>query len=183
MAPAPRPPRRVPPLLIGAGVLVVAAGFGLPRLVVGAAPDTDPPSATAPTASEGPGLGWALARFAVCLAAVCGLCVGVARLTARRPPAPPAGMAVTAALALDPRCTVYLVTAGDRRLLVGIDAGGVKGVVELPGAVPVTPEPPPVAEAAPPPAGSVTVGPVRVAVAAVRDDIARLLQKLRHQPG
>lgn len=184
MAPAPRQPPKVPPRLLAAGVLVMAVGFGLPRLMTTSpAPAKPEPTAAAAPAlpPDGPGLGASLVRLAVCLAVVCGLCVGAARLVAKPPPAPPKGMAVTAALPIDPRCTVYLVTAGDRRLLVGTDPAGVKAVVELPGPPPEAATPEPAAAAAEP----VVVGPVKVPAPALaptlRDDIAQLLDKLRHQ--
>jgi hypothetical protein len=84
-APAPPPVRRVPPLLVGAGLLVIAAGFGLPRLLPDPAPAAavaaDPGTPAPPP--DGPGLGASLGRMVVSLAVVCGLCVGVARLVAR----------------------------------------------------------------------------------------------------
>jgi flagellar biogenesis protein FliO len=113
--------------------------------------------------------------MAVSLVVVCGLCVGVARLVARKPPPPATGMAVSAALAVDPRCSVYLVTAGDRRLLLGVDAAGVKAVLELPG----PPEPAASTEATVP--GPAVVGPVRVPTAALPDGIASLLERIRTQ--
>lgn len=184
MAPAPRPPLKVPPRLLAAGVLVVAVGFGLPRLLTTPAAPAKPeptPAASPALPPDGPGLGAALARLAVCLAVVCGLCVGAARLVAKPPPAPPKGMAVTAALPIDPRCTVYLVTAGDRRLLVGTDPAGVKAVVELPGPPPELTTPEPVAEVTAT-AEPVVVGPVKVPAPDIRGDIAALLDKLRQQP-
>lgn len=138
-APAPPPARRVPPLLAGAGLLVILGGFGLPRLLSDPAPaaapaPAEPAAVGKPTPpADGPSLGAALGRFAVSLIVVCGLCVVAARLLAKKSLPPAKGMAVTAALNVDPRCSVYLVTAGDRRLLLGIDPAGVKAVLELPG--------------------------------------------------
>ncbi|MBX9578678.1 MAG: flagellar biosynthetic protein FliO [Gemmataceae bacterium] len=175
-APAPPPIRRVPPLLVGAGLLVIAGGFGLPRLLS----DPVPAAVTAADAgkpappADGPGLGAALGRMVVSLVLVCGLCVGVARLVGRKPLPPAKGMAVAAALSVDPRCSVYLVTAGDRRLLLGVDAAGVKAVLELPGP---PPEPAPAPEATTP--EPVVVGPVRMLSAGLPDQIASLLARIR----
>ncbi|MBX9628679.1 MAG: flagellar biosynthetic protein FliO [Gemmataceae bacterium] len=177
--PAPPPARRVPPLLVGAGLLVIAGGFGLPRVLPEPAPATpaDPASKAAPAPpADGPGLGASLGRLAVSLVVVCGLCVGVARLVAKKPTAPQKGMTIAAALTVDPRCSVYLVTAGDRRLLLGVDPAGVKAVLELPGP---PPEPAPRPEAA---AEPVVLGPVRVAAPAIPGDIAAVLDRLRQQP-
>ncbi|HEX4611427.1 MAG TPA: hypothetical protein VH092_24755, partial [Urbifossiella sp.] len=65
-APAAPPARRPHPALIGGGVLVVALGFGLPRLLsdpVGPAAAATPPTDPAATPA-GPGIGAALARLA-----------------------------------------------------------------------------------------------------------------------
>lgn len=193
-----RPPvRRVPPILIGAGILVVTIGFGLPRLLPEPDPDqgrtsrSESPVAAAkpghpgPVAPvDGPGLGVALARLAGSLVFVCGLCVLAARLVGKRAPAPTRNMEVLASLPVDLRCTVHLVRAGDRRLLLGIDPGGVKSLVELPGPAsgqeqevlnePVS-EPTP-AVVSP----GVVTGPVRVTVPSpTSDDIAALIARLR----
>jgi flagellar biogenesis protein FliO len=189
----PRPaPFRPSPLLIGIGVFVIAVGFGLPYLTSGAttaqtktepAPES-PKASSPPTGGEGPGLGTALARLIGCLVVVCGSCVIVARWVGRKAPAATGAMTVLAALPVDARCAVYLVRAGERRLLIGTDPAGVKALVELPGAVV---EPPP--EAPTEPAAVETpaevLGPVPVPPAAVpnappgRDEILALLARLR----
>ena len=195
-APAPPPANRVPPLLVGAGLLVMLGGFALPRLV----PDPTPATVAAatdakPTApADGPGLGMAVGRMAVSLVVVCGLCVGVARLVARKSPPPAKGMAVAAALTVDPRCSVYLVTAGDRRLLLGVDPAGVKAVLELPGpppeaagagvagaesSMPRFDQPRGIEDSAPATQYAAVVGPVRLTDATIPDQIASLLERLR----
>ncbi|MDB5312214.1 MAG: hypothetical protein JWO38_6416 [Gemmataceae bacterium] len=178
--------RRPAAALIGVGVLVVALGFGLPRLAPDVLPDPKPaasePAPVAPAAPvpvDGPGVGVSLARLAGSLVVVCGLCVAVTRLIGRRPAAPKPGMEVIASLPVDARCAVYLVRAGDRRLLVGLDAGGVKALVELPGPGPLPETPASPAEPAAP-AGSVVVGPVVVpADPPTPDEIADLIARLR----
>lgn len=140
---------RVPPVLIGGGILVVALGFGLPRLLLGSGegpvrPESAPSAPALPavvkpaiaTPSEGPGLGVAIARLVGSLVVVCGFCVLVTRLVTRRPALPKGKMELAAFLSIDLRCAVYLIRAGDRRLLVGIDPSGVKSLLELPGPPP-----------------------------------------------
>jgi len=66
------------------------------------------------------------------LAVVCALCVLVTRWMGKRGTADAGNMEVLASLAVDAQCGVYLVRAGERRLVMGIDAAGVKALVELP---------------------------------------------------
>lgn len=122
--------RRFSPVLIGAGVLVVALGFGLPRLMTG-------PTTSEPEAGESISLGPALARLAGSLVLVCGLCVVVTRLVNRKGTAASGPMQTVASIRVNMRCVVHLVQAGERRLLVGTDAGGVKVLLELPANAPV----------------------------------------------
>ena len=75
---------------------------------------------------------------------VCGLCVLVAKWVGPKTPPAPGLMDVAASIAVGP-CVLHLVRAGDRRLLVGTDPGGVKAVLELPGAPPEAPPDPPAA--------------------------------------
>lgn len=129
--------------LVAVGVLVVAAGLLLPRLLslspapVSAEADT-PPNAPEPPPAPADGgssssLVWVLAKLLFGLAIVAGACIGVARWSNRaRATAPPGILNALAKLAIDNRCVVHLVSAGSRRLLVGIDAGGVKVLLELP---------------------------------------------------
>lgn len=147
--PTPTPPARTgsfrpPPLLIGVGILIVALGFGLPYLIPGTPPLQNTPQPEVigqPTSPPHPahggvsGLGAMLGRLIGCLVAVCGCCVLIARLVGRQPPAPTGTMKVLAALPVDARCSLYLVLARNRRMLVGTDHAGVKALVELPGPV------------------------------------------------
>jgi flagellar protein FliO/FliZ len=126
--PAPKA-RRPHPALIGGGVLVVALGFGLPRLFT----DAPSPAASDPAAAPaGPGVGIALLKMAVAVAVAGGLCAVAARYAGKRAAADAGPLAVAAALRIDGRCVLHYVRAGDRRVLIGTDAGGVKALVELP---------------------------------------------------
>ena len=146
----PGPKRFRPPiaLLIG-GLVVVACGFVLPRLMTG----TDVglhSSSTIPSGSESPGalpeiatadgasLGWALARMALGIVVVGGLCIVLTRWLTKRTLPQATTMHVLASLAIDARSVVHLVRAGDRRLLVGKDFSGIKALVELPGKPAIT---------------------------------------------
>lgn len=180
--PTPPPPKspRVSPALIGAGALVIALGFGLPMLVPGAAPE--PPQHESAPKQAGPdpirppnatGLVAALLKLAVGLVVVCGLCVLVARKIGPKPPAAPGAMDVVASIAVG-QCVLHLVRAGDRRLLIGTDLGGVKAVLELPG-----PEPEPAPEPAAAPATASSSG---ATTPRTSDDVLNLLLRLRTRP-
>lgn len=174
-APAPQPKGpRVSPALLGAGVLVVALGFGLPMLTTGAAPAPAPQegakqAAPAPIQPPGgAGLLAALLKLAAGLVVACGLCVVVARLVGPKPPDAPGAMEVVASIAVA-RCVLHLVRAGDRRLLIGTDLGGVKAVLELPGSAP-EPQPEPAAAA-----------PLAAPAPLTKDEVLNLLLRLRTQ--
>jgi flagellar biogenesis protein FliO len=162
------PPAKPKPFhaLAAAGVVVVVLGLAAPRLVGG--PATPAPSPT-PTA-DGPSLGGLIAKLVVGVGVAAGLCVAFARL-AQKPPAAVGGMEVLASLAVGPG-VVHLVRAGDRRLLVGTDAGGVKAVTELP-SPPVEVAP---LEAAAPAEGTQVIGPLPATVpAGFEAELAALL--------
>jgi hypothetical protein len=201
MSPAPQPtpkPLRVPATLIGVGVLVVALGFGLPMFASGPvfekpAPATKaaneakdaPPDGPAPIVPpSATGLWPALARLAIGLAIVCGLCVLAAKWLGQKPPAAPGVMEVLASIQVA-RCVVHLVRAGDRRLLIGTDLGGVKSLLELPGPAPVLPPTPEAATATAPPAPDAGSPPPAPAAAAPpnREELLALLAKLLARPG
>jgi flagellar protein FliO/FliZ len=178
-------PKRISPALIGAGVLVIALGFGLPMLTPGTAPEAAPPrdagAKQAPPAPIQPtaatGLGASLLKLVVGLVVVCGLCILVAKWMGQKPPATPGAMEVVASIAVG-QCVVHLVRAGERRLLVGTDLGGVKALIELPGPAPELPEPPPVnAEAPTAPAAPTPAAPV------TQEEILKLLLQLRNRTG
>lgn len=142
MADGPAAKIRFSPGLIGAGVLVVALGFGIPQLLTtapspprGADPAVVPNASAVPALPQpvSPNLGPALLRLAVGMAVVCGLCVLATRYLIRPPgAAAPSEMEVLASLPLGNRCAVHLVRAGDHQLLIGTDAAGAKAVVEFP---------------------------------------------------
>jgi flagellar protein FliO/FliZ len=199
---------RPPPILIGVGILVVALGFGLPRVITGTTPDSSaaepnaagakpaPPWSGTPalptieSATERPGLVMAFARLVGGLVVVCGLCIVITRWMAKQTPAPVGTMEVLASLAVDVRCAIHLVRAGDRRLLIGTDLAGVKALTELPGRFSdLVPEPlpqPAAVEMPPKPASvteaSVVLGPVSVPMPPPppnRDEIMAILARLR----
>lgn len=174
---------RIPLALVGAGVLVIALGFALPQLTPGTTPAPAAPDSTAKQAApipiappSAPSLVGSLVKLAVGLAVVCGLCVLLAKWVGPKPPPAPGAMDVAASIAVGP-CVLHLVRAGDRRLLIGTDLGGVKAVLELPGAAPEpAPEPPaaePTAEPAPEPDAEVLT----------QQKLLNLLLQLRGQPG
>lgn len=149
-------PTRFSPALIGAGILVIAIGFGLPMLTSGAklenasAPQNtstprEPASSTTTKTPEpiqppsATGLGASLLRLVIGLAVVWGLCVFAAKWFAPKPPTTPGAMEVIASIEVA-RCVIHLVRAGERRLLIGTDFGGVKAILELPGPAPELPQ-------------------------------------------
>lgn len=89
----------------------------------------DPPAASGIVAS--------LVKFGIGLVVVWGVCILVARWV--RVQSPPATdetpLTVVASLDVGPS-VLHLVRAGERRLLVGTDATGVKTLLELPGSAP-----------------------------------------------
>lgn len=146
-AAAPPRPSNSFPTLVAVGVLVIAAGMLLPRLLsLSPVPDADPaavtPSADTPAPAPLPPtsevdeptpLFWVAAKVIFGLAIVAGSCIALARWSNRLPPATSPGVLnPVAKLAIDARCVVHLVNAGGRRLLLGTDAAGVKVVLELP---------------------------------------------------
>lgn len=203
---APQPAFRPPPYLIGLGILIIALGFGLPRLVT-AFSHTEPPSAStsaepvidsatpkpASTHPETPNLWIGLARLAGGLVIVCGLCVAITRWMSGRSNATKGTMEVLASLAIDSRCGLHLVRAGDRRMLIGTDYSGVKALVELPVRnLGVSPDPlvePPL-PSTPVSDSSVVIGPVSVSVPSVKpkqppstDEILAMIDQLRSAMG
>jgi hypothetical protein len=193
-APETRPQQKFPrfsPTLIGAGVLVMALGFGLP-MVTSRLGDEPLPSPAQPPGAKQPGapapiqppsatgLGASLLRLVIGLAVVCGLCVLLARWFGQKPPATPGAMEVVASIPVA-RCVLHLVRAGDRRLLVGTDLGGVKAILELPGPAPELP-PPPEGTSSDTAAPSDNASPLRApvpAAPATREEILKLLLQLR----
>jgi flagellar biogenesis protein FliO len=199
--PPPRPPKlaRLPPALIGAGVLVVAVGFGLPQFVSSGEPSAaahvpaaavstpTPPRPTEPAVPVAPSagdVGYSLLKLVVGLAVVCGLCAFVARWAAPAQPVAPGAVEVLASIPVG-RGVLHLVRAGDRRLLIGTDPSGVKALVELFGPEPeadAVPSAEPVHTAAPASA-EVPPRPAPPAAPPTRDEILNLLFRLRGGAG
>lgn len=138
-------------LLAGVGFVVVCLGLFAPKLfsINTPTPGDPPPAATGsaqpsptPAVADDASLGWTVAKMAIGVGLVAVVCLAVARYVNRKPPPKgPTGLEVLASLPVDSRCVVHLVRVADRRLLVGIDAGGVKAVTELPASVPLPPPP------------------------------------------
>lgn len=190
---APKPRPRPSPVLIGTGILVIALGFGLPQLAPSASPASPKattadvgnskvaPPAPAPShapAPASPEFGTAIARLIGGLVVVCALCVVATRYLNRRPVEPTGTMKVLASLRVAPRCVVHLVRAGDRRMLIGTDATGVKSLLELPGATPEPIDLPVTPQAVD--ATSVVVGPVAVAMPQPnQNDVLTILARIQ----
>lgn len=128
-------------LLAGLGFVVVCIGLFAPKLFnfgsTQSPSETAAPLDPAPQAADGGSLGWTVAKMAVGVGLVAMVCIGVARYVNRKNlPAPQTSLQVLASLPVDGRCVVHLIRVADRRLLVGVDPGGVKAVAELPAEVP-----------------------------------------------
>lgn len=134
MAPAPVRKSGPSPVLVGTGVLVLAAVFLGPRIQWDSVPSTieSMPKPEVQVDSGTPNLSSSAIRVGIAFVVVCGLCVGVAKVLKPRAEAANANMVVEARLALDHRSTLCLVRAGNRRLVMGVDATGVRSLVELP---------------------------------------------------
>ena len=160
-------------LLAGVGFVVVCLGLFAPKLFLGnsapqATADQSPLDPVGPP-SDGSTLGGTVLKMLLGVGLVAVVCIGVARTMKKRtPPTVNPGLEVLASLPIDARCVVHLIQVADRRLLVGIDAGGVKAAVELPQGVPM-----------PPPATQV-FGPVAVNASStpLPADVAALLGAL-----
>lgn len=176
--PAPQPPARLSGGLLAGGALVVILGFGLPA-VFGTS-DAVPATSTKPQAKLAPepiappsagNIGLSLLKLVGGLAVMCGVCVLLAKYAAPKPAPTPQTMSVAAALRVG-AWTVQLVVAGERRLLVGTDATGVKAVLELP------PGPPPEVQQTEAPAAQ-EPAPAEPQDAPSQAEIIQLLLKLR----
>ena len=127
-------------LLAALGFIVVCIGLFAPKLFTFGstqAPAENTSPLDPPPPPDGGSLGWTVAKMAVGVGLVAVVCIGVARYVNRKSqPAPQTSLQVLASLPVDGRCVVHLIRVADRRLLVGVDAGGVKAVAELPAEVP-----------------------------------------------
>jgi flagellar biogenesis protein FliO len=161
-------------VIAGVGFIVVCLGLFAPKLFSINSPPASAESPTsplaAPPAADASGLGWTVAKMAIGVGLVAVVCIAVARYVNRKnPPAAPSELQVLASLPVDSRCVVHLVRVADRRLLVGVDAAGVKAVAELPAGVPM-PAPP-----------TQVIGPVAVNATSspLPADVAALFESLR----
>lgn len=114
-------------MLVLFGVGIVVLGVLSPHLLAS--------SSSTGAELDSSNLSWVLARIVlfVILAAVA--CISLARMTNRRPNAI-GNMKVLASLPIE-QIMLHLVQAGDKRLLIGVDAVGVKALAELPSMLPV----------------------------------------------
>jgi flagellar biogenesis protein FliO len=131
--------------LAASGLFVLVCGLAAPRLLTPpAAPAPSPPvdpkgaspqPAQTPQAPDLPSVGAILTRLTVGTAVVLVLCGGVTYWVARRmkgkPPPADGPLKILGTLSVG-RGHVYLVQAGDQRLLAGVDVTGLKSLVHLP---------------------------------------------------
>lgn len=160
-------------VLAGVGFVVVCLGLFAPKLFSINSPttaDTPVSPLDAAPAGDASGLGWTVAKMAIGVGLVAVVCIAVARYVNRKAPPPALSeLQVIASLPVDSRCVVHLVRVADRRLLVGVDAAGVKAMAELPAGVPLPPTP------------TQVIGPVAVNVTSspLPADVAALFESLR----
>ncbi len=119
-------------LLIGLGAVVIVVGLLVPNLAEKASAPQPIPDRPAELRSEGPDMGAMLLRLVGGTVFVLALCVltlwlcrrwlGATELGAKRS----GRFEVLESLPLGPRCRIHLVRAGDRHLLAGMDAAGLK---------------------------------------------------------
>lgn len=134
-----RIPKRTLVALVAAAVAACVVGVLVPRWLPLAPPasvsaadglaDAPVPAGTSPAAAASP-FGWAV----VATVALSGVVLLVWKTRSRSiAPVPGGAVEFFASLAIDAQCTVSLVRAGSRRLLLGHDLTGVKVMLELPG--------------------------------------------------
>lgn len=129
-------------------LIVVLAGLALPQVMPNTTAVPQIPSANAASGQEmwmdsttplpeGPDARAMLTRLALGTVLVLGLCVGtlwVGKRWLQVKPLPPGGtrqLRVVEALPLNGRCCVYLLQAGSRQVLAGIDGYGLKVLLPL----------------------------------------------------
>ncbi len=148
-------------ILAGVGFVVVCLGLFAPKLIPQPS-GAEPVAKQFTTPDEASPTPWGtLLKMTLGVGVVAVAWLAVARYVGRKAPAnTPSNLGIEASLPIDSRCVVHLVRVGERRLLVGADAAGVKAVVELPQTV-----------------GGPVFGPVRVSVMSSPDpaDLVRLL--------
>jgi flagellar biogenesis protein FliO len=125
---------RVASWMIGVASAFLIVSFGLLTLTTGTAiASTQMVESSSSQAVTTPEMVPSFTRLLITLLMICGLGILLIRFFSRSKPQPTKSLSVLAALPINSRCTVYLVQASDRRLLVGVDPFGIKALVELPG--------------------------------------------------
>ncbi len=159
-------------LMLGVGFVVVCLGLFAPKLIPGtSAPTPIETTDTTPAPTDGSSLGGTVFKMLVGVGVVAVVVIGISQYLKKKQPATVSnGLEVLASLPVDARCVVHLVRVADRRMLIGIDASGVKAAVELPQGVPLP--------------GSQVIGPLTVNAtsAPLPADVAALLNSLRANP-
>jgi flagellar biogenesis protein FliO len=113
------------------GFAVVCLGLFMPRLIGVQA--TSEPSQSPPVDANPPVYTGTISLLLLIGGGVAVAWFGLKRYGKERlKPITNSNLETLASLAIDPRVVIHLVRIGDRRLLVGLDAGGVKAVAELP---------------------------------------------------
>lgn len=137
------------PLLGLLGIVAVVAGVNLPQVMNTSDRATEPaPAATSETKSplaytppslpDAPSAKSMLTRLGLGTFLVLALCVGTLWVGKRWLRVPSAGtgagshLKVIETLPLGGRCLLYLVSAGNKQILVGVDSGGLKTLMPLP---------------------------------------------------
>lgn len=125
-------------LIVSASIFVIAIGILLPRIMPIAAPQpitaADTTTSSAPVSIETPALSMTVGKIIVGISIIAGTCLLIMKRFAHKPVIIPGGaLEFYSALAIDPLCTVSLVRAGTKRMLIGHDVSGVKVMLELPG--------------------------------------------------
>jgi flagellar protein FliO/FliZ len=120
------------PWLVVGGAFVIGLGLFAPQ-VARSTPDTTAPTPALVGSTDGTSPTTIVFKMLLGIGVVAFASVGFSRVVAQQKPAAlPGTLELLASLSLDVRSAVHLVRVGDRRLLIGIDAHGVKAVTELP---------------------------------------------------
>ena len=93
---------------------------------------------TPPPTPEVPGAGYLVGRMFLLTGLVVALCLGILWASRRaqrggRPGTKSGDLEYVAALSLNPRCALHLMTAGGQTVVIGTDTAGLKAMIVLPG--------------------------------------------------
>lgn len=135
----PRPKKRFSILLIIGGI-VILLGWLMPNWLnqPNASPTSqliDPSSSTTPPTVGIQAAIVSIVKMVAGIIVISSICIGIARWMNRRQKTDNSTVSeqqILASVALDSRCMVHLVQLGQRRMLIGMDLGGVKSMLELP---------------------------------------------------